>query len=101
MVPFLLAGIGNTIFLIVLFTAYVKVTPSEYLARIVGIHLAVATAGMVSSFLLSSALIGAVGVHGAFRLEAAGIGATLILGIFLLRPLITAREGTVVLRSVR
>lgn len=91
-VPFLLAGIGNTIVLIVIFTVYVKVTPSEYLARIIGIHVGVGTAAMISSFLLSGVLIGALGVHGTFRLEAIGIAGTLILGIFLLRPLINSPE---------
>jgi hypothetical protein len=91
-VPFLLAGIGNTIVLIVVFTVYVRVTPSEYLARVIGIHVGVGTAAMVCSFLLSGVLIGALGVHGTFRLEAIGIAGTLILGIFLLRPLINSPE---------
>jgi MFS family permease len=86
--PFLLAGVGNTIVLVVVLTVYVKVTPREYLARVIGIHVAVGTAAMVASFLLSGVLIDALGVHGAFRLEAAGIGGTLLLGIALLRPLI-------------
>ncbi len=97
--PFLLAGIGNTLILVVVFTVYVKVTPREYLARVVGIHLATATAAMISSFVLSSLLIEAVGVHGAFRLEALGIICTLVLGILLLRPLI--RDPVNAIRSVR
>jgi MFS family permease len=95
-VPFLLAGIGNTLVLVVVFTVYVKVTPSEFRARIIGIHVAVGTAAMVLSFLVSSVLIGALGVHGAFRLEAAGIAATLLLAVFLLRPLISAPDAVVV-----
>lgn len=92
-VPFLLAGIGNTVVLVVAFTIYVKVTPAEYLARIIGVHMAMGTTAMVASFLLSSVLIHALGVSGAFQLEAAAITATLILGILLLRRFIVAEDG--------
>jgi MFS family permease len=87
-VPFLLAGMGNTVILVITFTVYVKVTPSEFLGRVFGVHTAVGNAAMVCSFLLSGPIIGGLGVRAAFRLEAIGIAATLVLGILLLRPLI-------------
>ena len=89
-IPFLLAGIGNTIILVVIFTVYVKVTPGEYLGRIIGVHITAGTASMVLSFLLSGPLIETLGVRGAFRLEAVGVTAVLILGAIPLRPLIAA-----------
>jgi MFS family permease len=89
-IPFLLAGIGNTIILVVIYTIYVKVTPGEFLGRIIGVHITAGNASMVLSFLLSGPLIATLGVRGAFRLEAVGVTAVLILGAILLRPLIAA-----------
>lgn len=87
-VPFLLAGIGNTIIVVVAFTIYVKVTSGEFLGRIYGVHTTSANAAIVASFAVSGPIIGALGVREAFRLEAVGIAAALILGIILLRPFI-------------
>ena len=63
LVPFLLAGIGNTIILVVVFTVYAKITPTGFLGRIYGVHTTVGYTAIMSSFLLSGPIIGALGVR--------------------------------------